>query len=77
MVPTAEKFIKTYKYDWTQDNNTLLSECMVEFAKLHVKAALKVASKLDFESIEHPEANDYEEAVKMTIEECYPETLIK
>jgi len=41
MMPTAEEFLKSYKYDFTKDNNTLLTSCMIEFAKLHVEAALK------------------------------------
>lgn len=55
----------------------MIQLAMIEFAKLHVTAALKTASKLDFESITHPEANDYEQAVEMTVLECYPLENIK
>jgi len=65
---TADEF---YNDDLTPLEN------MVEFAKFHVTEALKAASKLSLEDVTHPEANDYEEAVEMTILECYPLSNIK
>ena len=52
-------------------------KAMIEFAKHHVTLALSTAAKIDFESVTHVKANDYEEALKLTIEECYPLNLIQ
>lgn len=53
------------------DYKQIAKNAMIKFAKFHVEAALKAASRLDFENVVHPEANDYKEAVEMTILECY------
>lgn len=51
MIPTAEEFLKSNSYitqDGAEDVHTSLydvSEVMIEFAKLHVKAALENAAK--------------------------------
>ena len=42
-IPTAEEFLASKQYDWCEDINT--TECMVEFAQLHVKAALDAAAE--------------------------------
>ena len=39
-IPTAEEFLETDK-DW----NRTTAQMMIEFAKLHVEAALKIASE--------------------------------
>ena len=45
MIPTAEEFLETDK-DW----NRTTAQMMIEFAKLHVEAALKEAEK---ETVKH------------------------
>lgn len=42
-MPTAEEYLASKQYDWVEDVNT--TECMIEFAKLHVEQALKEASE--------------------------------
>lgn len=42
-IPTAQEYLETKQYDWVEDINT--TECMIEFARIHVEAALKEASK--------------------------------
>lgn len=42
-IPTAEEYLASKQYDWVEDINT--TECMIEFAKLHVQQALKEASE--------------------------------
>jgi hypothetical protein len=42
-IPTAEELLKSKQYDWVEDVDTL--GCMIEFAKLHVEAALKAVSE--------------------------------
>ena len=41
MKQTAEKYLASKQYDWAEDINT--TECMIEFAKLHVEKALREA----------------------------------
>lgn len=43
MIPTAEEWLEHFKENVYPGTST--SECMIEFAKLHVTAALKAASK--------------------------------
>lgn len=75
---TAKEFIKSKDQTsvWCNSEEDMY-DALREFAKFHVKAALKAASKLDFEDITHSEANDYQEAVQLTIKECYPLENIK
>ena len=42
-LPTAEEWLKHFEENAYP--NTPISECMIEFAKLHVEAALKAASE--------------------------------
>jgi hypothetical protein len=48
-IPTAEEFLEDFDYKnqelGTDINYPMIERCMVEFAKLHVKAALKEASE--------------------------------
>lgn len=71
-IPTAEEFLEKYrdlKLKQVKENITGLykpEECLIEFARLHVQAALKAAAlSCDFES----DADN--------IEESYPLTKIK
>jgi len=52
-------------------------DAMIEFAQMHVKAALEAAGKVDIEDVNHPEANDFEEAMRLWIRDCYPLENIK
>jgi hypothetical protein len=72
-MPTAEEFFKLYSdntslseghYDYLVDE-TSFKEAMIEFAKLHVEAALKEASEAAF-----PDS-------KWDVENAYPLTNIK
>ena len=75
---TAKEMLdKHYNMDYNEDYDKVFmywnaQNALIEFAKFHVEAALKKVSKLDFEDINHPKANDYEEALRMTILESYP-----
>jgi hypothetical protein len=77
-IPTAEEFLD----EQVQTRSKWVTTVMIEFAKLHVKAALEVAAKRAIH-LHHDVAeldnncNDYEEAAKRYIHESYPETLIK
>ena len=75
-VPTAQNFFRGNDENepWTGD----IEDAMIEFAKLHVKEALKnaVNTAIYHESIDEILANDYEESLKMAINRCYPETNI-
>jgi hypothetical protein len=48
-IPTAEEFLEDFDYKnqelGTDINYPMIERCMVEFAKLHVEAALKEASE--------------------------------
>ena len=50
-IPTAEEFLTSKQYDWIEDMDTTgyysraVRYSMIEFAKLHVEAALKAASE--------------------------------
>jgi hypothetical protein len=72
-LPTAEEFINKNSLEFLARPQNIL----IEFAKLHVEEQAKIISKLDFESIDHPEANDYKEAIKLTILQAYPIENIK
>jgi len=73
-IPTAEEFCKSYetKGKTWQDN---FHETMIEFAKLHVKAAIKecIESAPSGSSTDTVSYEDVKEALK----DCYPETNIK
>ena len=71
---TAKEFFVKFL---AENENAGMTDIMIAFAKMHVEAQAKIISKLDFESITHPEANDYEEAVELTILGAYPLNLIK
>lgn len=77
-IPTAETILAR---DYASTKENAIS-AMVEFAKLHVKAALEFAAKRAID-LHHNEAeldnncNDYEEAAEKYITDSYPETLIK
>lgn len=43
MIPTAEEWLKHFEENAYP--GTPISECMIEFAKLHVETALKIASE--------------------------------
>jgi len=65
-IPTAEQFLKEKGI-----NNKLIEDILVEFAKLHVKAALESAAKKCDNEIEKDFINDE------LILNAYPESNIK
>jgi|LakMenEpi03Aug12_release.lakeMendotaPanAssembly.Ray.scaffolds.fasta_scaffold5422509_1 hypothetical protein len=70
-IPTAEEVYNDFHFNYKGDENSIL-EAMREFAKLHVEAALKVAS-------ENAEAkyNWRQEIDKESILNAYPLDQIK
>ncbi|TXG79351.1 MAG: hypothetical protein E6R13_09980 [Spirochaetes bacterium] len=44
-IPTAKKFIENYIEENNHDSNIDMEDALIEFAKLHVEAALKEASE--------------------------------
>lgn len=79
LLPTAEELLladeeNTTKTVWTD----IATESMIEFAKLHVRAALKAASEVELDDTSlMPKANDFEESRELSILNSYPENLIK
>jgi len=73
-----ESAAKTISGYMGPDKPNITALAMIEFAKMHVKAALEAASKVDFDNPGYDDiANDFEEAREMSILNAYPETLIK
>lgn len=73
-IPTAEEIYTDFHFNYKGDENRIL-EAMREFAKLHVKAALKAA----LEDSPYGSSTDiptYED-IKNAILNAYPETNIK
>ena len=74
-IPTAENFFNLESDKLNSDKNDIpkwMINSAIEFAKLHVKAALKAATKVDFDDVGFDDiANDYEEARDMAIEASY------
>jgi hypothetical protein len=77
-IPTAEEFLEDFDYEnqelGTDINYPMIERCMVEFARLHVAAAIKVASgnleyKLMDSSVRH--------VIDISIFDDYPLTKIK
>lgn len=70
-VPTAEEFL----YEKAGTRSKWITEIMIKFAKMHVKAAIKEC----IESAPSGSSTDtvsYEDVVD-ALKDCYPETLIK
>ena len=44
-IPTAKEFIQNYIEENNEDSNLDIEDALIEFAKLHVEAALKEASE--------------------------------
>ncbi len=63
-LPTAEEFLTSKQYDWVEDINT--TECMIEFAKLHVTQALKAAAKSAKFSLESGKGEVYFDVYPLT-----------
>lgn len=61
MISTAEEFILKNTSLWTMaGNKQKVAQAMIEFAKLHVEAALKAASEVDLEDdINYESGNIY------------------
>ena len=85
MIPTAEEFIEDNERfqfyerfgNWEFRWDTVY-KFAIEFAKLHVEAALKTVIELDLEDIsKFPEANDYDEGLELYILNSYPLTNIQ
>lgn len=70
-LPTAEEFLNSKQYDWVEDINT--TECMIEFAKLHVQAALESAA----EKLPYDDKLNQDMLVKKSILNAYPLNNIK
>jgi hypothetical protein len=76
MIPIAEEFLKKYELGNTGKIDIEdAKEAIIEFAKLHVEAALKAASK-NADTIHIRNTNDYE-IDKESILNAYPLTNIK
>lgn len=77
---TAEEFVKAKGYNGIA-NHTLIPKFMIEFAKLHVKAALEAAAKNADIDILNKSAKNPSVTVVTIIEDsilnAYPENLIK
>lgn len=80
---TAEEFLKSKKYpSYTSDGGygtVYVTEAMVEFAKMHVEAALKTASeKIEFDIGEYISDGHWEREIdKDSILNSYPLSNIK
>jgi hypothetical protein len=76
MIPTAKAFYQNYIEENNNDSHVDIEEMLIEFAKLHVEAALKEA----LESIpclgSSSDIATYEE-VEDAVLNAYPLTLIK
>ena len=88
-IPTAEEFARYYKIDKEgnhQNQDKSSYDMMIEFAKMHVKAALEKAANdvkqiskwgnNDYDS-ENPVGFTYEVIDKDSILNAYPDTLIQ
>lgn len=74
MILTAEKLLEKYQKEFNENGIVFdLKEPMIEFAKLHVEAALKAAELEAFRFVDI----DEEECYKPQIINCYPKKLIK
>ena len=75
VIPTAEEWLKHFEENAYP--NTPISECMIDFAKLHVEAALKKASE-NAESVYDSEEECFINAVEQdSILNAYPLENIK
>lgn len=71
-IPTAEEFMQ---FEISNNPNSTIASIMIDFAKMHVKAAIKEC----IESAPSGSSTDtvsYEDVVD-ALKECYPGTLIK
>lgn len=75
-IPTAEEFLpETQIWDLTTKEKEVVYNSLRDFAKLHVKAALKAAAEnAEFGTVDS--AEEYLEC-KESILNAYPENLIK
>jgi len=74
-IPTAEEFFTSVVGENPDEFNSYIKECMVEFAKMHVEAALKEASE-NAETKDVPYTDDIE-VDKVSILKAYPLDNIK
>ena len=79
-LPTAEEFLTSKQYNWVEDINT--TECMIEFAKLHVEAQkkaikLKIQIFLEQQGMSLTDDWELENTGNTVINEAYPLTNIK
>lgn len=74
-IPTAEEFLATEFMGMYEPDRLAHIKLLQEFAKLHVKAAIKecIESSLYGSSTD---TASYEDVVR-SLKDCYPETLIK
>jgi hypothetical protein len=73
-IPTAKAFYQNYIEENNHDPNLDIEEMLIEFAKLHVEAALKAA----YENIEYTEVDSsVPYVVEDSILKSYPLTNIK
>ena len=76
-IPSAENFRKQNTTTAFINSNKECEKCMIEFAKLHVKAALEEASKNSFEVFNDGSKNMMNLVIKESISSAYPESKIK
>lgn len=74
-VPTAEEFFKPHRNQEGYYGFRHIESLMIEFAKLHVKAALEAAAIKSFDTNNHFIERDVED--KESILNSYPLTNIK
>jgi hypothetical protein len=73
-IPTAREFYQNYIEENNNDSHVDIEEMMIEFAKMHVEAALKAA----YENIEYTEVDSsVPYVVEDSILNSYPLTNIK
>ena len=79
-IPTVEEFLKGRPWKNGMNLQERIHESMIEFAKLHVEAALKEASENAFITNHKPTLDDdrfYKKIDKNSILNAYPLTNIK
>lgn len=78
-IPSVEKFMISKRYNPTHIDNQTMMTYMIEFAKLHVKAALKAAlENVELKTFYDPEEEKpYEDVIDSSILNSYPEENIK
>ena len=69
-LPTAETFIQQFAAKYKEDGKPVISTMLIEFAKLHVEAALQAAEEI---AIEFDSEGNYDNSIL----DAYPLNQIK